>query len=223
MSGTLLQLASVQSNLDAGAHILARYEALPIAHHRMEEAMNSSKTLAMEEVVAWAASLHPGPQVIHIDLRTPRATLLLGTRLGERTCGGNSACRLRPFVFCTFSQPLPSRTNCSMQCVPTQWGIPRTPTFRSTPALTWRIRPPRIATLCAFTICVSVHHLRISFPPLLSPCQSPLVGGFGHRPFRSHHPTKGSHPRRYSPHFLHHDCSAMVPGMWDPALPPSLF
>ena len=71
MSQTLSQLASLQSRPNAAADTLVQHQALPIAHHQMEEATYNSKALAVEEVVAWSASLDPAPEVIHIDLRSP--------------------------------------------------------------------------------------------------------------------------------------------------------
>ena len=105
MSQTLLRLASLQSRRDAATDTLAEYQALLVAHHQMEEATYNSGELAVEEVVAQAASLDPVPKVIHIDLR-------LGGRLGPRICGGNSASGFPPFVFCTFSPSPPPWTNC---------------------------------------------------------------------------------------------------------------
>ena len=84
MSKTLLQLASLQSRPDVGADTLARYEALPVTHHQMEEAMYNSGALALEEFVAWAASLDPTPDVIHIDLRSPSRNSYLGGKARSR-------------------------------------------------------------------------------------------------------------------------------------------
>ena len=78
MSQMLSQLASLQSTPDAAADTLARYEALPVAHHQMEEATYNSGPLVVEEVVAWAASLDLPLEVIHIDLRSPSRNSYLG-------------------------------------------------------------------------------------------------------------------------------------------------
>ena len=67
MSQTLSPLASLQSRPDAAADTPAQYQALPVAHQQMEEATYQSGALAVEDVVAWAASLDPTPEVIHIN------------------------------------------------------------------------------------------------------------------------------------------------------------
>ena len=68
---TLSQLASLQSRPDAAADTLAQYQALPVAHHQMEEVTYRSGALSVEDVVVWAASLNPAPEVIHLDLHSP--------------------------------------------------------------------------------------------------------------------------------------------------------
>ena len=75
---TLSHVASLQSRPDAASDTLAQYQALLVAHHHMEEATYQSGTLAVEDVVAWAASLDPSPEVIHIDLHSPSCNSYLG-------------------------------------------------------------------------------------------------------------------------------------------------
>ena len=48
------------------------------AHYQMEEGTYNSGALALEDVVAWAASLDPAPEGIHIDLRSPSRNSYLG-------------------------------------------------------------------------------------------------------------------------------------------------
>ena len=88
MSQTLWQLAPLRSRSNAAADTLARYEASPAAHHHMEEATYGSGALAVEEVVAWAASLDPAPEVIHIELHSPSRVLSWGEGLVNRVVGG---------------------------------------------------------------------------------------------------------------------------------------
>ena len=64
-------LASPQSRPDPAANTLAHYQALPLAHHQLEEATYQSGALGVDDVVGWAASLDPSPNVIHIDLCSP--------------------------------------------------------------------------------------------------------------------------------------------------------
>ena len=57
---------------------MARYQALPVADHQMEEVTYQSGALAVEDVFAWAASLDPSPEVIHIALRSPSRNSYMG-------------------------------------------------------------------------------------------------------------------------------------------------
>ena len=108
MSQTLSQLVSLQSRPDAAADTVAQYQALPVAHHQMEEATYNSGAQAVEEVVAWT----PPPRLFTLICAAPCATLTLGGRPGQRICGGTSAAGFPPFVFCTFSPSPPPWTNC---------------------------------------------------------------------------------------------------------------
>ena len=54
---TLSQLASLQSQSDPVADTLAHYQALPVAHHQLEEATYQSGALGVDDVVGWAAPL----------------------------------------------------------------------------------------------------------------------------------------------------------------------
>ena len=68
---TMSQLASLASRPDPAADTLAHYQALPVAHHQLEEATYESEALGVDAIVGWAASLDPSPDVIHIDMRSP--------------------------------------------------------------------------------------------------------------------------------------------------------
>ena len=77
---TMSQLASLASRPDPAADTLAHYQALPVAHHQLEEATYQSGALGVDNVVGWAASLDPSPDVIHIDMRSPTRNSYLGGR-----------------------------------------------------------------------------------------------------------------------------------------------
>ena len=49
---TSSQLASLQSRPDAAADTLAQYQALPVAHHQIEEVTYRSGVLTVKDVVA---------------------------------------------------------------------------------------------------------------------------------------------------------------------------
>ena len=89
---TMSQLASLSSRPDPAADTLAHYQALPVAHHQLEEATYESEALGADDIVGWAASLDPSPDVIHIDMRSPTRNSYLGGRGWATTpCGGNYA------------------------------------------------------------------------------------------------------------------------------------
>ena len=60
---------------------LWQYQALRVAHHQIEEAKYNSGALAVEEVLAWAPSLDPAPEVIRIDLRSPSRNSYIGGKV----------------------------------------------------------------------------------------------------------------------------------------------
>ena len=72
------QLASLASRPDPAADTLAHYQALPVAHHQLEEATYESEALGVDDIVGWAASLDPSPDVIHIDMCSPTRNSYLG-------------------------------------------------------------------------------------------------------------------------------------------------
>ena len=77
---TMSQLASLASRPDPAADTLAHYQALPVAHHQLEEATYESEALGVDAIVGWAASLDPSSDVIHIDMRSPTRNSYLGGR-----------------------------------------------------------------------------------------------------------------------------------------------
>ena len=82
---TLLHLASLQCRPDPAADNLAQYQALPITHHQLEEATYLPGARGVDDVVGWAASLDPSPEVIHIDLRSPTRNSYLGQKTWSTT------------------------------------------------------------------------------------------------------------------------------------------
>ena len=80
MPQQLSQLASLASRPDPAADTLAHYQALPVAHHQLEEATYESEALGVDDIVGWAASLDLSPDVIHIDMRSPTRNSYLAGR-----------------------------------------------------------------------------------------------------------------------------------------------
>ena len=97
---TMSQLASLASRLDPAADTLAHYQALPVAHHQLEEATYQSGALGVDDVVGPAASLDPSPEVIHIDMRSPTRNSYLGGRGWATTLWRECAANSPPLNFC---------------------------------------------------------------------------------------------------------------------------
>ena len=93
------QLASLASRPDPAADTPANYQALPVAHHQLEEATYESEAVGVDDIVGWAASLHPSTGVIHIDMRSPTRNSYLGGGDGPQPCGGNCAANSPPSNF----------------------------------------------------------------------------------------------------------------------------
>ena len=148
---TMSQLASLASRPEPAADTLAHYQALPFAHHQLEEATYLSGALGVHDVVVLAASLDPSPDVIHIDLRSPTRNSYLGGR-GWATTLWRELRRQLPSLKFLHLTPLPSSLDQLLNSMRTNpVGKPKDPTSRCTPPLTWCI-PPCTATCCACTI-----------------------------------------------------------------------
>ena len=104
---TMSQLASLASRPDPAADTLAHYQALPVAHHQLEEATYESGALGVDDIVGWAASLHPSPDVIHIDMRSPTRNSYLRGR-GWATTLWRELRRQLPSLKFLHLTPLPS-------------------------------------------------------------------------------------------------------------------
>ena len=88
---TMSQLASLALHPDPAADTLAHSQALPVSHHQLEEAAYLSGALGVDDVVCWAASLDPSPEVIHIDMRSPNRNFQpRGEELGHNVVQGTA-------------------------------------------------------------------------------------------------------------------------------------
>ena len=104
---------------DAASNTPAQYQALPVTHHQMEEAPYNSGALAFEEVVALAASMDPGPEVIHMDLRSPSFFHWgegLVTEAVEGTPLLGPSLRILQIFYCCRFHPTPHESNTSLNC-----------------------------------------------------------------------------------------------------------
>ena len=104
---TMSQLASLASRPDPAADTLAHYQALPVAHHQLEEATYESGALGVDDIVGWAASTDTSPDVIHIDMRSSTRNSYLGGR-GWATTLWRELRRQLPSLKFLHLTPLPS-------------------------------------------------------------------------------------------------------------------
>ena len=101
------ELASLASRTDPSADTLGHYQALPVSHHQLEEAAYLLGALGVDDVVGWATSLDPSPEVIHIDMRSPTRNSCLGGR-GRATPLWRQLRRQLPSLQFLHLTPLPS-------------------------------------------------------------------------------------------------------------------
>ena len=97
---TMSHLASLASRPDPAADTLAHYQALPVAHHQLEEAAYLSGALGVDDVL-WAG-LHPStppPRSSTSTCAAPPATPTSGGGVGPQRCEGNCAANSPPLNF----------------------------------------------------------------------------------------------------------------------------
>ena len=153
MSQTLSKLVSLQSGPDAAAGTLAQYPTLPVTHHHMEEGTSNSRALAVEDVVAWAASLDPTLEVIHINLRSTSHN----SYFGGKAWSMNVWRELRLRVLCVrflHLLPQPATMDQLLNAMRTnRVGKPKDAHIQVYPTTDLvHPPPPSIATWCAFKI-----------------------------------------------------------------------
>ena len=164
---TMSQLASLASRPDPAADTLAHYQALPVAHHQLEEATYESEALGVDAIVGWAASLDPFPDVIHIDTRSPTRNSYLGGRGWATTLWRELRHQLPTLKFLHLT-PLPSSVDQllnSMRNNPV--GKPKDAHVQVYPT-TNLVHTPPTAIWCAFRILLQVHQQATLFSPV--PC-----------------------------------------------------
>ena len=152
---TMSQFANLASRPDPAADTLAHYQALPVSHYQLQEATCLSGALGVDDVVGWAASLDPSPEVIHIHLRSPTRNSYPGGR-GWATTLWKELRRQLPSLKFLHLTPLPSSLD---QLLNSMRGNPvglRTPTSRCTPPLTSCIPPPQCDMVCLHDLAAGV-------------------------------------------------------------------
>ena len=172
---TMSQLASLASRPDPAADTLAHYQALPVAHHQLEEATYGSGALGVDDVVGWAASLDPSPEVIHIDMRSPTRNSYLGGR-GRATTPWKELRRQLPFLKFLHLTPLPSSVDQLLNSMRTNpVGKPKDAHVQVYPTLTSSTPPPLRYGVPAGSCCRCTGR-PLFFPLFLAPCPPPVVG-----------------------------------------------
>ena len=172
---TMSQLASLASRPDPAADTLAHYQALPVAHHQLEEATYESEALGVDDIVGWAASLDPSPDVIHIDMRSPTRNSYLGGRGWATTLWRELRHQLPTLKFLHLT-PLPSSVDQllnSMRNNPV--GKPKDTHVQVYPT-TNLVHTPPTAIWCARRILLQVHQQTTLFSPFLGILPTPGGG-----------------------------------------------
>ena len=174
---TMSQLASLASRPDPAADTLADYQALPVSHHQLEEAAYLSLALGVDDVVGWAASLDPSPEVIHIDMRTPTRNSYLGGRGWATTLWRELRRQLRSLKFLHLT-PLPSSVDQLLNYMRTNpVGKPKDAHVHVYPTTNLvHTPPPPAATWCACKILLQVHRQTTPFSPSLGTLPTPGDG-----------------------------------------------
>ena len=145
---TMSHLASLASRPDPAADALAHYQALPVAHHQLEEATYESGALRVDDIVGWAASLDPSPDVIHIDMRSPTHNSYLGGR-GWATTLWRELRRQLPSLKFLHLTPLPSSVDQLLNLMRTNpVGKPKDAHVQVYPTTNLVHPPPHCDMLC---------------------------------------------------------------------------
>ena len=148
----MVQLASLSSCPDPAADTLAHYQALPVAHHQLEEATYESEALGVDDIVGWAGSLGPSPDVIHIDMRSPTRDSYLGGR-GWATTLWRELRRQLPTLNFLHLTPHPSSVDQLLNSMRTDpVGKPRDAHVLIYPTTNLVYTPPPTAIWCACRI-----------------------------------------------------------------------
>ena len=173
---TMSQLASLASRPDPAADTLAHYQALPVAHHQLEEATYESEALGVDDIVGWAASLDPSLDVIHIDMRSPTRNSYLGGRGWATTLWRELRHQLPTLKFLHLT-PLPSTADQllnSMRNNPV--GKPKDAHVQVYPTTNLVHTPPPLRYGVPAGSCCRCTSRPLFFPFFLASCQPPVVG-----------------------------------------------
>ena len=145
----------------------------------------------VDDVVGWAASLDPSPDVIHIDLRSPTRN----SYPGEKAWATNLWRELRrqlPSLKFLHLTPQPGTLDQLLKSMRTNpVGKPKDAHVQVFPTTNLVYTPPNCDMVCLHDLAAGAPADHSLFPLLLASCQPTVVGGFGHRPFPSHHPPTG--------------------------------
>ena len=173
---TMSQLASPASRPDPAADTLAHYQALPVAHRQLEEATYGSGALGVDDVVGWAASLDPSPEVIHIDMRSPTRNSYLGGR-GWATTLWRELRRQLPSLKILHLTPLPFSFDQLLNSMRTNpVGKPKDAHVQVYPSTNLVHTPPPLRYGVPAGSCCRCTGTSFFSPLFLTPCQPPVVG-----------------------------------------------
>ena len=138
----------------------------------MEEATYQSGALAVQDVVALAASLDPTPEVIHVALRGPSRNSYLGGKAWSTNLRREVRFQVRSVRFLHLL-PQPATMDQLLNAMGTHpVGNPKDAHVQVYPT-TNLVQPPPPPTWCAFMILLQAHHLTIPFFPSLGTLPTP--------------------------------------------------
>ena len=142
----------------------------------MEEETYQSGALAVDDVVGWAASLDPSPEVLHINLRSPSRNSYLGGKALATNLWMELRFRLPSLKFLHLT-PRPATIDQLLNSMRTNLvGKPKDAHVQVYPTTNLVYTPPPIATWCARKILLQGHHLTILFSPSPGTLLAPVGG-----------------------------------------------
>ena len=160
-----------------------------------------SGALGVDDVVGWAASLDPSPEVIHIDMRSPTRNSYLGGRGWATTLWRELRHQLPSLKFLHLT-PLPSSVDQLLNSMRTNpVGKPKDAHVQVYPTTNLVHTPPPLRYGVPAGSCCRCTRRPLFFP-FLGTLPTPGAGMIWASPLSIYNPPPGARPRRHPPHLL---------------------